>query len=164
MSTRWLTALLMTAALALPALAAPRYDSPEHDFSVAFPSAPVVEGRRSAGDDDSSWAIYDVQDHGAVFRVRVDRYPASLPAPKPDKTTYQLLLRGHAVESASRLVSSGPVRLGGHPAMQGVFAGGDGGRQQMRVLMLGRRVYQVSYSGPDEAAAAFLDSFRLSGR
>ena len=169
MWTRRLTLVLMMAALAATAQAAPHFDSPEHDFSVDFPADPVIEGRRAANDDDSSYAIYDLQDHGVAFTVRVDRFPTSLPAPKPDTSTYQLMLRSHARESSSRLVSATPARLGGRPAMQGVFARQNGDQQQMRVVLVGRRVYQVSFTGPDEAAsaatgAAFLDSFHLAER
>ena len=164
-----LTLGLMTAAIAATAIAASRYDSPEHDFSVAFPADPVVEGRRAANDDDSSYAIYDLQDNGVAFTVRVDRFPSSVPAPKPEQNTYELTLRSHARESGGRLVSMTPARLAGRAAMQGIFAGSNGVQQQMRVVSVGRRVYQVSYTGPEGAAsaatgAAFLESFRAVER
>lgn len=169
MWTRRHTVILMMAAIAAPAMAASRFDSPEHDFSVAFPADPVIEGRRAANDDDSSYAIYDLQDNGVAYTVRMDRFPTSLPPPAPDMRTYTLMLRSHARESASRLVSTAPARLGGRDAVEGIFVRDDGARQQMRVLLIGRRVYQVSYTGPDGAesaatGAAFLDSFRIAER
>ena len=182
MSTRRLTIVLMTAAIAatgaslLPiwpqstaAVARSRYTPQEGDFSVSFPVEPVVDGRRAVNDDDSSFRTYVAADEGGAFAVRVDQFPQSIRAPALDKRTYELLLRNHALETSSRLLSITPARLGGRAVLQGVFANKTGSEEHMRVLMVGRRVYQVSYTsagGPAfaEAGAAFLESFRSAGR
>jgi len=142
------------------------YTYPDSDFSIAFPGPPDVDAHAPQNDDAPGSWTYLVKENGISFSVRIDQYPKSIRVPDPTPFTYQLLLRGHAVETSSRLVSTGPVLLGKKPALQGVFASSNGGTELRRVLMVGHRVYQVSYSteGPADPGqgAAFLDSFKLS--
>ena len=142
------------------------FTSPEQDFSVAFPRSPSVDGRVPESDDASGYRIFQARDDGGLFQVRVDQYPRGIRVPMPDAYTYGLILRAYAVESSSRLVSTSPAQLGGHPALEGLFVGGAGARELRRVLMLGRRIYQVSYTRSDgggdrETGTAFLESFKL---
>ena len=102
-----------------------------------------------------------------MFSVRVDQYPKSIPVPDPSERAYRLLLRAHAYERSSRLVSATPVKIGALDGLEGAFASDAGGPEQMRVVMVGHRVYQISATLPDGAAdpapaGAFLASFRTN--
>ena len=98
--------------------------------------------------------------------VRVDQYPAGIPVPAANPRTYQLLLGAHAMESASRLVSTQSVPFGAFPGEEGVFTDQAGATEKRRVVMKGHRLYQVSYTHaerPETSAVgdAFLASFRI---
>ncbi len=145
------------------------FTSPEGDFTVSFPVSPEVSSHTPAGKFDSGFRTYVAEDHGATFSVRVDQFPSGIPVPKPTQRSYELTLRGHAVEHSSRLVSTGPALLSGQAAMQGEFTTESGATERMRILTLGHLVYQVSYAHPDGVGApgdgdAFLDSFRIMSR
>jgi hypothetical protein len=178
--TRHFTGVLMAAtaaaAVVLPiwpentaARAQSVYTSPASDFSVAFPGPPEVQAHPPESPDSPGYWTYAGKANGVSLLVRNDQYPASIRVPEPTPRMYELLLRGYAVQTSSRLLSTGAALLGGKPALQGVFAASAGATELRRVLIVGRRVYQVSYvyaEGLGDAAqgAAFLDSFQLSPR
>ncbi len=182
MITRRFTAVLVAAtimaggATVLPiwpqpiqALAQSPYTSPDGDFSIAFPVTPKISARSEAGDFDPGYQIYVADDGGRSFMVRVDQYPTAIPVPVPNQRTYELLLHAHALERSSRLVSMAPVQFAGRPAIQGVFTTVDGATEQMRVLIVGHRLYQVSYTHADGAGTpgegdALMDSFKVTAR
>ena len=148
------------------ASAEPLFVSPQHDFRIAFPNPPEIEGRGAKTDDASGYRTYSARGRQGAFLVRVDQYPKTIPVPAPDPQVYELILRAYAAQSASRLETTTPVQLDGHAALQGLFAHAEGTTEIRRVLMVGRRIYQLSYTGADraaadETAAAFLDSFRI---
>jgi len=151
-----------------PALAA-ILQAPGQGFSASFPAPPQVIGNAPASDDDAGFWIYTVRNNGAAYTVRIDQYPNSIRAPAPDQRAYDLLLRAHAGESSSRLQSERPVEVSGLAGLEGEFVDATGGGEQMRVLMVGRRVYQVSYApapghGGGGQGDAFLASFQISTR
>ncbi len=141
----------------------------ERDFSVLFPAPPQIDGHAPTSDDDSGFRTYLVQDQYGSYLVRIDQYPKSIPVPDPNPRAYRLLLRAHAVQSSSRLISVTEVKVGGLAALQGDFVSDTGGAEQMLVLMVGHRVYQVSRIVRSDAPAAaapdpFLESFRIAAR
>ena len=171
-----IAAILMTAVtpmLASPpsttASPPPAFESPSQDFRVAFPTPPQLSGHTPANDDDSGSWTYAVRLNGRAFTVRIDQYPNRIRVPAPDPHTYELLLRAHAEENSSRLVSMKSVDVGGLTGLEGDFVGANGAGELMRVLMVGRRIYQLSYVLPEgdgggEQGDGFLTSFRLTAR
>ena len=175
-----LTAALMAATIAAPGasgLSWPEraavwsqasYSSSEREFSADFPVTPQVAGQAAINDDAPAYRTYEAHQNGRAFLVRIDEYPRSIRVPEPSPRAYELLLRVHAAESASKLVAVTPAKLGDRAAMQGVYVNAIGALEQRRVLMVGHKVYQVSYTRPDGAGSptegdAFLDSFRITG-
>ena len=158
---------LWATAGSLDAWAQSRFTSSEKDFSVAFPRPPAIERRGAETDDASGYRSYLARDGQRAFLVQVDQYPRGIPVPAPDPEAYELILRAYAVASASRLKSTTPVRLSGYEGLQGSFARPAGGAEIRWVVMVGRRIYQLSYAGVDAddvaaSAPAFLDSFTLT--
>ncbi len=137
----------------------------EGDFSVAFPGTPTVGNEVAATQFDAGYRSYTDEEPGGHFVVVVDQYPAGIPTPKPTPTTYLLLLKSHAKEQQLTLVSTHVAPLGGRQSLEGLFVSAEGRRQVLRVLMVGPRIYHVECDeagqGGDDAAEAFLDSFRL---
>jgi hypothetical protein len=143
------------------------YSPGEREFSADFPVTPQVAGQPAINDDAPAYHTYEARQNGRAFLVRIDEYPRSIRVPDPSTRAYELLLRVHAAESASKLVSVTPARLADRPGMQGVYANAAGALEERRVLMIGHKVYQVSYTRPDGAGSpaegdAFLDSFRIT--
>ena len=142
--------------------------APLMDFKVAFPAPPSVQSHApETGTDSGAWTYVCVQDH-ATMRVQIDEFPASIRVPAPNPTTYQMLLRTYATKVGARLMSTRPVQVGEFTGIEGQLQDDQGGSELRRVLMVGRRVFQVSYSqsggtAPDDARR-FLESFRLSPR
>jgi len=171
-----LAAMLMTATTSLlgnaPGItspAPPAFESPGQDFRVSFPTPPQLTGHAPADDDDSGSWIYAVRLDGRSFMVRIDQYPNRIHVPAPDQGTYRLLLRAHAQESSSRLVSEKPVDVGGFAGMEGDFVAANGSDELVRVLMVGRRIYQLSCVLPPgdrggEQGDGFLSSFQITTR
>ena len=142
------------------------FTSAQGGFSVAFPRQPKVAGHLAERGDVSGSVAYQAEDDRGSFLVRVDEYPKGIRIPDPDPYVYELILRAYAVQTSARLVSTTPVRLGGYTALQGLIAHDGEARELRRVLMVGRRIYQISYTqaaGADAAGPgpAFLDSFRI---
>jgi len=170
-----LSAVLMTAIASSLATtpssdvpARPTFEAPSQGFSASFPAPPQVIGHGPAGDDDSGYWIYAGRSNGASYTVRIDQYPNSIRVPAPDERAYDLLLRAHAVESSSRLKSEKSVGVGGLAGLEGDFVGEAGGGEHMRVVMVGRRIYQISYTPAagdgGEQGDAFLASFQINPR
>ena len=162
-------AMLVAFSMAAGQAAADAYTSPDHDFSAAFPADPKVVSHPPASSDAPGDWTYSARSGGGDFTVRVDQYPAGIPVPKPNQRTYELLLAGHARQTASQLESPTLIKVGGLPALQGVFTTAGGGAEKMYVLMSGRRLYQVSYTHAEaaemaRAGDAFLESFKVLGR
>jgi hypothetical protein len=152
----------------VPVSAATVFQAPIEGFSASFPTRPQVIGHAPETDEDSGYWVYADQGRCAAYRVRVDQYPKNIRVPAPDQRAYDLILRAHAVESSSHLRSERAVAVGGQPGLEGEFVGAAGGGERIRVVMLGRRVYQVSYTqaagGRCDEADAFLASFQITTR
>ena len=168
-------AILMTAITSVlagpPAVTSPPppFESPSQDFRVSFPTMPLMTGHAPADDDDSGSWIYAVRLNGRSFMVRIDQYPNHIRVPAPNQRTYELLLRAHAEESSSRLVLVKPVEVAGLAGLQGDFVDARGADELVRVLMVGRRIYQLSYTLPPggdggEQGDGFLTSFQITAR
>ena len=141
------------------------FTSPQRDFVVAFPSHPEIAGRGAENEDASGYRVYSAGGAHDAFEVRVDQYPKTIPVPAPDPQTYELILRAYAVQTASRLEATTPVQFDGHLGLQGRFVHATGATEIRRVLMVGHKIYQVSYTdhaAADPAGTAFLDSFKLT--
>ncbi len=141
------------------------FTSPQRDFVVAFPKPPEIAGRGAETDDASGYHIYSANGGHGAFEVRVDQYPKAIPVPAPDPQAYEMILRAYAVQTSSRLEATTPVELGGRPALQGQFAHATGATEIRRVLMVGHKIFQVSYTdhaATDSSGAAFLDSFKVT--
>ena len=168
-----LAAVLMTAIASTlastPAADTPArgIDAPAQGFSASFPAPPQVTGHAPAGDNDAGYWIYAARSGGGSWAIRVDQYPSDIRVPAPDQRTYDLLLRAHAGESASRLQAVKTVQVAGLPGREGDFVNEKGDSERVRVVMVGRRIYQVSYAagvGGGEQGDAFLTSFQIDAR
>jgi hypothetical protein len=170
-----LSAVLMTA-IASTLASTPPADAPapaafearDQGFRASFPTPPQVIGHAPASDDDSGYWIYADRSNGTAYTVRIDQYPNSIRVPAPDQRAYDQLLRAHAVESSSHLQAEKRVGVGGLAGLEGDFVGENGAGEHVRVVMVGRRVYQVSYaaaaSDGGEQGDAFLASFQINPR
>lgn len=139
------------------------YTAPEGDFSAAFPAAPTVNAEAPATRNDPGFRSYLVEQDGRAFLVSIDEYPQAIPVPSPSPVAYTLLLRAHAKETSATLSQTREVSIAGRKAMEGSYLKPDGGLELRRVLMVGRQVFQVSFSGPAGGEAegqAFVESFR----
>ncbi len=98
--------------------------------------------------------------------VTVDEYPQNVLPPEPNEAVYNRLLESYAKADPASLKSTRPTRLAGRPCLEGAYMDGDGNVQLIRVLMLGDRIYQVTYihaDGVDSPGAgdAFFNSFKI---
>ena len=142
--------------------------APLADFIVAFPTPPSVQAHEpETGNDSGSWTYVCVQDR-VTMRVQIDQFPANIRVPAPTATMYEMLLRTYAAKTGARLLSSHPVQMGEFSGLEGQFQDDRGGGETRRVLMVGRRVFQISYSQPDDSntdnAQRFLASFQIKPR
>jgi hypothetical protein len=143
------------------------YTSPSGDFSVAFPAVPQAAAHLPANGDDPGFRTYVAQSNGGSYQVRVDEYPKSIPPPPPSQKAYELMLRAYAVEGSGHLASVAPVQLGGRAGAEGVITYPSGDTERRRVVMVGRLIYQVSYThaeavGTSGDGSAFLESFSFA--
>ncbi len=164
-----LTALLVllawTAASAISAQGP--YAPPEADFSIAFPAAPTVQSRPAHRSHDVAYRRYVDQEPSRALIVAIDDYPEGSLPPSPDGGVYDKLLRNRAADDQAQLMSTKPARLSGHPSLEGTLVDMNGNVEVVRVLMLGDRLYQLTYVHPDGADpagadAAFFSSFRIT--
>ena len=160
----WLAALVLAAAA--PVLAQVAYTPAEADFSVAFPSTPQAQSQPAKRMSDAAFRRYVAQTPDGAFLVGIDLYPDGVLPPSPNAAVYERLLQSHARDGQIPLVSTRPARLAGRPCLEGTFQDGDGNVEVVRVLMLGDRIYRLTYAHAAARAdsgegAAFFASFRL---
>ena len=153
-------------AAASPAFAQDPYRASEGDFVVVFPMAPAVQSRPAHRSNDIAERRYADEENGRTFMVTVDEYPQNVLPPEPNEAIYDRLLRSYAKADPASLKSTRPTRLAGRPCLEGAYMDADGNVQLIRVLMLGDRIYQVTYihaDGVDAPGAgdAFFNSFRI---
>ena len=165
---RSLAAMLgaLSVAVAFQTAAQDPYRSPEGDFAAAFPLAPTAQTRPARRSNDIAQRRYVDEEDGRTFMVTVDEYPQNILPSAPDEGVYDRLLRSYAKADPNSLKSTRPTRLAGRPCLEGTYVDPDGNVQIIRVLMLGDRIYQVTYvhaAGVDAPGAgeAFFSSFKL---
>ena len=148
------------------AMAETRFSPVEGDFSVCFPSAPTAESQAATSVDDSGFRRYVSVEGKRTYTIVVDQYPKNIRVPAPTAATYQRLLWSRAHEGASKMVSSRPALLAKLPSWEGTYVLPDGRAEVVRVLVLGDRIYQVSFihdgqGNSDSAAARLFESFQI---
>jgi len=161
--------MLLSAALALSGAAAAQalYSPPEGDFSVAFPDTPAVRDQPAQRSKDIGVRRYVDQEPGRAMVVSIEDYPdGALPA-AADGGVYDHMLRGLAEDRNGQLISTRAARLAGRPCLQGRIMDPSGDVEIIRILMIGDRIYQLTYALPEGADAkgadqAFFDSFKIT--
>ncbi len=162
-----LIALLAAVLVAGAAYAQALYSPPEADFSVAFPMPPTVVVRPAKRMSDVAVRRYVDQEASRAFVVTLEDYPQGDLPPSANGAVYDRIMRSHAEEVSTELVSTRAVRLAGRPSLEGTFRDSDGNVEILRVLMLPDRLIRLTYaraagledpSGPE----AFFASFKLA--
>ncbi len=143
------------------------YAPPEGDFSIAFPAPPTAQAQPAKRMNDVSIRRYVVQQQGRAYVLLVEQYPQGVLPPSANAAVYDRLLRSHADDSNTELISTRPARLAGLPSLEGTFKDMDGDVEVLRVLMLNDRIYRLTCArapGLDDAgeAGAFFGSFKLA--
>ena len=162
-----LAALLLACAAASAHAQDAPFTPPEGDFSVAFPGPPSAHAAPAKRMSDVAYRRYVDQERDRAFIVDVAAYPEGDLPPSPDGAIYDRLMRSHADEDSSKLVSTRAARLAGRPCLEGTFTDPQGNIEVMRVLMVGDRIFKLSYAYADgvedpAAPAAFFGSFKLT--
>ena len=161
-------AVVMASALASAAQAqASAYSPPEGDFSVAFPAEPEVQIRPAHRSHDIGRRRYVAQEPARAMIVAIDDYPDGELPQAADAGVYDKILRSRADDENAQLVSTRAARLSGRPCLEGMLVGTNGAVEEVRVLMVGDRLYQLTYVHPDGADpagadATFFGSFKIT--
>ena len=160
-------AMLAAAALfAAPARAQSLYSPPEGDFQVAFPDAPSVQMRPANRSKDIAARRYVVQQPNRAMIVAIDDYPqGNLPA-SANSAVYERMLRNRADDEEGRLLDTKAARLAGLPCLEGSIQTKGGATEIVRILLIGDRVWELTYAVPEDidpagADGAFFNSFRI---
>ncbi len=162
-------AVLILASLAAAATAAAQalYSPPEGDFQIAFPDAPQVAIRPANRSKDIASRSYVDQQQSRAMIVSIRDFPPGNLPPSADGGVYDRVLRNLAEERMGRLIGTRPARLAGRPCLEGQIMDADGAVEISRVLIIGDRLYELTYALPEGveaqgADAAFFASFRLT--
>ncbi len=163
------TPALIIAALAAAASAAAQalYSPPEGDFQVAFPEAPQVASRPANRSKDVALRRYVLQEPSRAMILSIEDFPpGNLPA-AADGAVYDRMLRNLADDNMGRLIATRPARLSGRPCLEGRITDDKGTVEIVRVLMVGERMYQLTYALPEDADpqgadVAFFASFKIN--
>ena len=144
------------------------FESTPGRYQVAFPRAPVmkqgklrteigdvVSVRHSAG--DGSDATYD---------VTYTDYPGARVAGLSAATLLETVRDGLVYQAKGKLISDKPFTIGKVSGREQEIVGGDGMRYRIRLLLVERRLYQLTAMArppaqPDERK--FFGSFQLTG-
>ena len=154
-------------ALAGPAGAQALYSPPEGDFQIAFPDAPAVQVKPANRSKDTASRHYVDQQPSRAMVVAIDDYPdGSLPT-AADGGVYDRMLSTRAENDGGKLVSTRAARLSGHPCLEGTITNGADDLEIVRILMIGNRIYELTYALPGGADAAggdtaFFNSFKIT--
>ncbi len=138
----------------------------EKDFTVAFVAAPMIQPESFVDKAVGEFRGYVAEQGGETFALTVDAYPSSVPAPTPTQAIYQRLVWAHAREPGMAMVSERSATLSGLPSWEGTYRTSAGKTEVRRILMVGRRIYQLSDTA-DQAdggahAEAFFNSFKVA--
>ena len=158
---------LGAACVALAALAQDAYRPAEGDFTAAFPMAPAVQTQPARRSHDVASRRYVDEEDGKAYMVSVDEYPPGVLPPAPNEAIYDKILQSFVHDDPQSLKSTRPARLSGRPCLEGIFINADGEVQTTRVLIIGDRLYRVSYShvdgvDPPGVKDAFFSAFRIT--
>ena len=164
------TVLAIVAASALAGAARAQsspYSPPEGDFSVDFPAQPEVQIRPAHRSHDIGHRRYVEQEPTRALVVAIDDYPDGELPQSADAGVYDKMLRARADNDSAQLVSTRPARLSGRPCLEGRLVDMNGVVEEVRVLLVGDRLYQLSFVHPDGADpagadTAFFGSFRIT--
>jgi hypothetical protein len=161
-------ALVMATALTAAAWAQTSpYTPPEGDFSVDFPAQPEVQIRPAHRSRDVAHRRYVAQETARALVVAIDDYPDGVLPQSADGGVYDKILRTRADDDNAQLVSTRPARLSGRPCLEGKIVDTNGVVEEIRVLLVGDRIYQLTFVHPDGADpagadAAFFSSFKIT--
>ncbi len=164
------TCMAMLAAGALwaaPALSQSLYSPPEGDFQVAFPEMPTVQSKPANRSKDVAARRYVVEERGRALIVAIDDYPQGELPPAADSAVYERLLRGRAEDENGRVLDTKAARLAGRPCLEGSIETKGGALEIVRILLIGDRVWALTYAVPEDvdpagADSAFFGSFRIT--
>ena len=159
--------LAVLAAAASAAGAQALYSPPEGDFSIAFPDKPQVQSRPANRSKDVAIRRYVDDQPSRVMTLSIEDYPDSALPSAANAGIYDHMLRNRADDRDEQLISTRAPRLGGKPCLEGRFTDKTGNIEIVRVLLIGDRVYQLTYAMPEGAEpngadAAFFNSFRIT--
>jgi hypothetical protein len=159
--------LASCAAIVSSASAQALYSPPEGDFSVAFDGAPSVQAQPAKKSRDVGFRRYVDQSGARALVVAIDQYPQGGLPQLVDAGVYDHLLRDHAESSGAQLVFTKPARLAGKPCLEGAFKDSNDEVELVRVLIIGDRIWRLTYAYPaavDQAGApnAFFSSFKIN--
>ena len=164
---RLLVPALAALALAGAAVAQTLYSPPEGDFSVAFGRDPKVISKPANRSKDVAVRRYVDQGSSRALVVSIEDFPDGDLPTAADGGVYDRMLRSYADNNDGRLVSTRPARLAGKPCLEGeIDEHSSGSTDIVRILMIGDRIYQLTYAlpegvDPQGADAAFFNSFRI---
>lgn len=143
------------------------YAPPEGDFAVAFPGAPSVQSRPANRSKDIASRRYIDEERGRLLIVSIQDYPDGVLPLAPNGGVYDHLLKNIAEDRGAMVISTRAARLSGHPCLEGVLDQPGGDTEITRVLIIGDRVYELTYALPEGADPgggdqAFFASFRIT--
>jgi hypothetical protein len=155
------------AALASAAAAQALYSPPEGDFAVAFAQPPTVQSKPAIRSKDIGIRRYVDQERARALVVSIEDYPDAILPASPDGGVYEHWLRMVAEDRGGQLIATRAARLAGRPCLEGQIMDPGGDIEIVRVLIIGDRIYQLTYALPEGADpagadAAFFGSFRIT--
>ncbi len=144
--------------------ASPSFTLQEPAFSVTFPAEPKKQTRAVPQVPGASLIAYQHQlpDKTGLL-VGYIGYPQSAQLADPTTVLNGARDGSLAAVPGGKLVSSSPTTVGGKPAVDAV-ATVRGGNYRSRLILDGRRLYQLVTAGPGDVAAlheTFVSSFTL---
>jgi hypothetical protein len=143
------------------------FESKEGRFKASFPGTPDTKrGRFRTEMGDVYSARHTVNDALATYDVRYNDYPASTSAKLTPEKMLDALRDGLVAESRGELVWDKPYRLGKYAGRDQEIKGGDGTRYRVRLLLVERRLYQLTAMAQPPAGLdedRFFGSFQLTG-
>jgi hypothetical protein len=157
---------LALAVVAFQPAAAQSFRPAEGDFSVTLPDRVVQDKDRDTLPD--GLRRYSFTAKSGRYDLAIDQYPAGIPLPTPTKDIYDRLLWARAHDAGATMISSRRAVLAKLPCWEATYQMADGEQQVARVLMLGDRIYALSYThaptAPEADALVFFDSFHIAPR
>ena len=158
---------ILAALAAADARAQALYSPPEGDFTVAFPQTPSVQSKPANRSKDIAVRRYVDQERGRALIVSIEDYPDGMLPMSADAGVYDHLLRSIAEDRGAMLVNTRAARLSGRPCLEGVLTQPGADSEFVRVLMVGTRVYELTYALPEGADPvggdqAFFSSFKIT--